>query len=238
MSDRFPESPIPSDSVAGRLRGANADLWRAYTHHDFVRQVADGGLPEACFRHYLVQDYLFLIQFSRAYALAVYKADRLSEMREAANAVNALLHTEMSLHVQYCRSWGLDEADMLAAPESRANMAYTRYVLETGMSGDLLDLLVALAPCACGYGEIGARLIGDPATRLEGNPYRDWIELYGGEDFQAVSRNAVAQIDRVTEQRVGAEPESTPRWDALSRVFRDATRLEADFWQMGLDCAP
>ncbi len=235
MMAAFPESPIPASSVVGQLRAACASDWTAYTQHAFVAQVAAGTLPERNFRHYLVQDYLFLIQFARAYALAVYKADRLAEMREAAAAVTALLQTEMQLHVDYCAKWGLDEQDMIATPESRATLAYTRYVLEAGMAGDLLDLLVALSPCACGYGEIGARMIADPATKLADNPYRAWIELYGGEEFQQVSRNAVTQIDRVAEQRLGSDPAASPRWSGLVAIFRNATRLEADFWQMGLD---
>lgn len=237
MPTQFPESPIASTSVVGQLRAACAADWRAYTQHGFVARVADGSLPEACFRHYLIQDYLFLIHFARAYALAVYKADRLREMREAASAVNALLHTEMPLHVEYCATWGIDEADMLATPEARATLAYTRYVLDRGMSGDLLDLLVALSPCACGYGEIGARLISDPATKLEGNPYRAWIELYGGDDFQQVSMNAARQIDRVASAYLGPDPTASTRWPALVETFQTATRLETDFWQMGLDRA-
>jgi len=230
-------TPIATDSVVDHLKRACAEDWAAYTDHAFVRQLADGSLPRACFQHYLIQDYLFLVQFARAYALATYKAGDLTEMRETAATLDALLNTEMQLHVDYCGQWGLSEGDMRATPESRATMAYTRYVLEAGMAGDLLDLLVALAPCACGYGEIGARLLADPATTLDSNPYRAWIELYGGADFQAVSRKAVAQIDRVAAKRAGPALTRSDRWRELCRLFRDATRLEADFWQMGLDRA-
>lgn len=230
-----PDTPIPDDSVVGRLKHACATDWSAYTGHAFVRALAAGTLPEASFRHYLIQDYLFLIHFARAYALAAYKSDDLDEMREATGAVDALLNTEMKLHVAYCARWGISEAALRATPEARATLAYTRYVLATGGAGDLLDLLVALAPCACGYGEIGARVLADPATRLEGNPYRAWIELYSGADFQDVSRNAVAQLDRVAARQLGPDPTASGRWPALCRTFAEATRLEADFWQMGLD---
>ena len=47
---------------------------------------------------------------------------------------------------------------MEALPEARAPMPYTRYVLEKGLAGDILDLHTALAPCVVGYGEIGAHL--------------------------------------------------------------------------------
>jgi len=52
---------------------------------------------------------------------------------------------------------------MASAPEAMETMAYTRFVLERGLAGDLLDSQVALAPCLVGYGESGERLLVDPA---------------------------------------------------------------------------
>jgi thiaminase len=62
--------------VFDRLRAAAASDWALYVEHEFVRQLQARRLPEAAFRAYLVQDYLFLIQFARAYALAVYKGSQ------------------------------------------------------------------------------------------------------------------------------------------------------------------
>lgn len=214
-----------------RLRAA-APSWQRYVAHPFVAGLQDGSLPEPAFRHYLGQDYLFLIHFARAYALAAYKADTLSDIRDAAAGMSAIVDTEMALHVAYCADWGLDEAEMEALPEASATMAYTRYVLETGNRGDLLDLYVALAPCVIGYGEIGARLAADPATRRDGNPYMPWIDMYAGEDYQPAARAHAATLDRLWLRRAGAQ-----RLDDLTRIFEEATRLEADFWQMGLDAA-
>ena len=81
-----------------RLKTAASAEWRAYTEHPFTNGLADGSLPEAAFRHYLVQDYLFLIEFARAYALAVYKSPGLADMREAAAGLSAILDVEMNLH--------------------------------------------------------------------------------------------------------------------------------------------
>lgn len=214
-----------------RLRAA-APSWQRYVAHPFVEGIRDGTLPDAAFRHYLGQDYLFLIHFARAYALAAYKADRLSDIRDAAAGMSAIVDTEMALHVEYCAGWGLSESEMEALPEASATMAYTRYVLEKGHQGDLLDLYVALAPCVIGYGEIGARLAGDPATAREGNPYASWIGMYAGDEYQPAARAHGETLDRLWERRAGQG-----RLDELARVFEEATRLEADFWQMGLDAA-
>ncbi len=214
-----------------RLRAA-APSWERYVAHPFVDGLRDGTLPDVAFRHYLGQDYLFLIHFARAYALAAYKADTLADIRDAAAGMRAIVDTEMALHVEYCAGWGLTEAEMQALPESSATMAYTRYVLEKGHQGDLLDLYVALAPCVIGYGEIGARLAGDPATDRDGNPYASWIDMYAGDDYQPAARAHAETLDRLWQRRAGKG-----RLDELARVFEEATRLEADFWQMGLDAS-
>ncbi|MCW5700201.1 MAG: thiaminase II [Rhodospirillales bacterium] len=219
-------------TLFAELRHACADEWARYVDHPFVRGLADGTLPESCFRHYLVQDYLFLIHFARAYGLAVFKSDNLNDIRQAAAGLSAIVDQEMQLHVAFCRRWALDEDDMAAAPEADATMAYTRYVLEKGLSGDLLDLQTALAPCIVGYGEIGQRLFDNPATRMEGNPYREWIETYAAEEYQAVAAAHVAHMDSLMVRRGGPG-----RLPSLTTTFRQATRLEASFWDMGL-CPP
>jgi len=219
----------PEGGLFERLRAACLDDWRSYTRHPFVLALADGTLEEASFRHYLVQDYLFLIHFSRAYALAAYKSDDVEDIRAAGRTVVSLADTEMKLHVRYCAGWGIDEAAIRATPEAAANMAYTRYVLERGMAGDVLDLYVALAPCVVGYAEIAAERMADPATRVEGSRYRDWLENYSGADYQAVARAAAHGLDRHFARRAGEA-----RFPALVETFRNATRLEARFWEMGL----
>jgi hydroxymethylpyrimidine/phosphomethylpyrimidine kinase len=72
---------------------------------------------------------------------------------------------ESQLHLDYCSRWGITKEDVLNSPESVFNSAYTRYVLDKGTSGDMLDLKAAMAPCLIGYGEIGLKLFNDPATK-------------------------------------------------------------------------
>jgi len=208
--------------------------WRAYTHHPFVARLADGSLPRSAFLHYLAQDYIFLLHFSRAWALAVVKAGDIGEMRTAAATVDALVNHELQLHIGTCASAGMTEAMLAAPPEATENLAYTRYVIDAGLSGDFLDLMAALAPCVLGYGEIGARL-GREATS---EAYRDWITAYSGEEYQSVCASVGELIDRAATSRLGDDPVASPRWKTVSQRFATATRLEAGFWTMGLRGAP
>jgi len=213
-----------------RLKTDAAEAWRAYTTHAFVRALGDGTLPVEAFRFYLAQDYLFLIQFARAYALAAYKAPTLVEMRQAAAGMNAIFDIELALHVRLVERWGMSEPDLVRTPEAMETIAYSRFVLDAGMRGDLLDLMTGLAPCIIGYGEIGRALAATASGQAAHNPYRDWIAEYAGDAYQQVVGDAEAELDRLA---AGSLTEA--RYPRLLAIFERATRLEADFWQMGLN---
>jgi thiaminase/transcriptional activator TenA len=83
-----------------------------------------------------------------------------------------------------------------------------------------------------GYAEIAAERIADPATRHNGNPYRDWLEMYAGDEYQKLARDAAAALDEQFGRRGGEG-----RLPALAATFTTAVRLEGDFWQMGLAAA-
>ena len=215
--------------IFDRLKTAAAADWASYVDHAFVRQLGDGTLPQAAFRTYLVQDYLFLIQFARAYALATYKCRALADMRAAQAGLAAVLG-EMELHVRLCGRWGLSPQDIEAAPEHQATVAYTRFVLDCGAAGDLLDLHVALAPCVIGYAEIGRNLASANAAGLGEHPYGEWIGEYAGDVYQDVAARARRHLDELA-----ARAMTEQRFVELAALFGKASRLEADFWQMGLD---
>ena len=216
--------------IFGRLKAAAAPAWASYVEHDFVRMMGRGDLPAGAFRTYLVQDYLFLIQFARAYALATYKSRNLADMRAAKAGLSAILDVEMDLHVRLCGRWGLSAADLEAAPEKQATVAYTRFVLDCGMSGDLLDLHVALAPCVVGYAEIGRALAPSGGEALGDHPYREWIGEYAGAAYQDVAAVAKTHLEDLA-----ARSMTEARFGELARLFETASRLEADFWSMALD---
>lgn len=212
-----------------RLKAARPDAWSAYVDHPFVTGLGDGTLPEAAFRTYLVQDWLFLIQFARAYALAVYKGRDLVEMRAAQRGLSAILDVEMDLHVRLCARRGIALSVLETTPEHRATIAYTRFVLDTGLRGDLLDLHVALAPCIVGYAEIAQRLAKIPGALDAANPYGEWIAEYAGDAYGAVAREARAHLGRLA-----ARSMTEARFDDCAAIFAKASLLEADFWSMGL----
>lgn len=221
-------------TLFAELKKAIGTEWTDYTEHEFVRKLGEGTLPLPVFQDYLVQDYHFLVQFARANALAAYKSRNLADIKDATGALQAILH-ETELHRRLTARWGITEEELDSAAEKQTTVAYTRYVLDTGMSGDLLDMHVALSPCSIGYAEIGVALEPQRTRALdagEEHPYGEWIAEYSGTEFQTAARAATERLDTLTAGSVTAE-----RFDSLVEIFRAATRLEAAFWQQALDSA-
>lgn len=224
-------TPAPYGKTFALWREGAGNVWGDYTRHAFVEGLRDGTLPRAAYLHYLVQDYVFLVNFARAWALAVVKAETLEEMRIAAGTVDALVNLEMSLHVTTCAAEGISQPELFAATEEHENLAYTRYVLDAGLQGDLLDLVAALAPCVFGYGEIGLRLKTGAAP---GTPYQGWIDSYASDNYQQVCAGVGRMTDAAVARRIGDTPTASPRWAQVQQRFSKATELEVAFWAMGL----
>ncbi|WP_426222903.1 thiaminase II [Psychrobacter sp. DWR1-2-3] len=205
----------------------NCPTWDDYIQHDFVKQLTAGTLAPDSFRHYLVQDYLYLIHYTRVMALSVYKSDTLAQMRVGQAGINAMLDMEIAMYLDFCRQWNIPLEQVENAPESAVTIAYSRYILDAAMSGSLAELYAAIAPCLMGYGEIG-RCIKDEGF-IDNNPYQPWIDVFSSDEFLSITAQNEAQINTLL---VDASPAQA---DKFQRLFNTAARMEVNFWQQALD---
>jgi thiaminase/transcriptional activator TenA len=63
--------------------------------------------------------------------------------------------------------------------------------------------------------------------------YADWIETYGGDDYQQVCRDVGSLIDNAVLRRLGEQPTKSPRWAVLCKQFclqRQGLRLDFGKW--------
>ncbi|KAJ2852334.1 trifunctional hydroxymethylpyrimidine kinase/phosphomethylpyrimidine kinase/thiaminase [Coemansia brasiliensis] len=211
------------------LKAQTGGLWEQYVQHSFVRQAAAGTLSRQAFIHYLKQDYAFLKHYARATALAAFKSDTLAQVAELVDAMQTCVQ-ESELHVQMCTQWGVSKQEMEDEQESWNNVAYTRYIVDRGMSGDVLELLVAMYPCLLGYGEAALAASADPRSQQADNPFGPWIAAYAGAEFQ----DAVARGRRVIEDLVRQDMVGGQRLRRLAKTFRDTVDLEVRFWDNAL----
>lgn len=205
----------------------NCPTWDDYIQHDFVKQLTAGTLAADSFRHYLVQDYLYLIHYTRVMALSVYKSDTLAQMRVGQAGINAMLDMEIAMYLDFCRQWNIPLEQVENAPESAVTIAYSRYILDAAMSGSLAELYAAIAPCLMGYGEIGKRIKDEGF--IADNPYQSWIDVFSSDEFLSITAQNEAQINTLLADASPAQA------DKFQRLFNTAARMEVNFWQQALD---
>ena len=217
-----------SEGLIGRLRRDCASEWKNFTQHRFIKELAQGILPKENFKNFLIQDYFYLIEYARAEALAIYKSGNLTDMHYSIALLEGLLNVELPLHESYCQEWGISIKDLQAAPKSLELIAYSQFILGKGMQGDLLDLMVTMAPCLVGYGEIGLSLLISSETNWENNPYAPWIKLYGSQEYIQILKDGIGYLEDLA-KRYGDEA----RYPQLQTEFQTAVKLETLFWDAG-----
>ncbi|KAL7420664.1 trifunctional hydroxymethylpyrimidine kinase/phosphomethylpyrimidine kinase/thiaminase [Cryptotrichosporon argae] len=224
-----PPSPQNPHPFVSYLISTCPDLWKSYVRHPFVRALGDGTLPKAKFQRYIIQDYHYLQHYARAHSLGAYKSTTFAEI-QAFNDITGHIVRESSMHVSFCESFGVSLPEILATPESVGCGAYARFIMDAGAQGDVLDLYMAVFSCLIGYGEVGMWLrkqIAAGAAKLDGNPYRKWIEDYSGEDFLAAVDRGIENL----EKRIAADPPSPARLERLVHIWKTCVRLEGEFWE-------
>jgi len=199
-------------------------IWRQNHNHPFVQGMGDGTLEKEKFRFYMIQDYLYLIDYAKLFAIGAMKATDLQTMGKFAALLDSTLNEEMSLHREYAKKFQISEKELEKAQPSPTTLAYTHYMLHVGQSGTLAELVAALLPCMWSYWEIGKELSEKPGA--ENEFYREWIEMYSSEEFGELATWCINLFDSLTEDKSEAELEK------LEEIFLNTTRFEYMFWDM------
>jgi thiaminase/transcriptional activator TenA len=211
--------------------GFTRDLWRSTENiyaeilaHPFLAGLTDGTLPEDRFRHYVLQDALYLRDYARTLSLAGVRSpeeDALVMFNE--HSAGAIL-VERSLHDSFLKDLGIPAEELDRTPMAPTTLAYTSYLLRVASLGDYPEVLGAVLPCYWIYAEVGKALLekGSP------NPmYRKWIDTYGGEEFGALVEAVLDVTDRACEDLNASQREK------VEEAFVTTSRYEWMFWNMG-----
>lgn len=200
-------------------------LQQAILNHPFVTGIGDGTLDVERFKHFIRQDYLYLIDYSRTLALAAARAPTLEAMGRFATLANETLNTEMALHRDYCARFGISEEELEATKPTPTMQAYTNFLVRTAYDGSFGQLACALLPCMWGYCEIGLNLLhqGKPSAQPL---YAEWIDMYSSAEFQGLAVWLRSLVDRLAEEATGEERR------LMEEAYVTSTRYEYAFWEM------
>jgi thiaminase (transcriptional activator TenA) len=211
-------------SFTDRLRELAAPVWEAQLKHPFVAAIGTGTVPDDRWRRWLTQDYLFLVDYCRVFALGAARAPDLPTMARFASLLAATATTEMELHRRFAVQFGLEPADLEAATATPETAAYCDFLLRTAALGDFADLAAAVLPCMWAFAWIGQELARQPPPADE--RCREWIDSYASPEFAELAGWCRALVDRCAE---GGDEFRRGRMEAL---FLESSRHELRFWDM------
>jgi thiaminase/transcriptional activator TenA len=189
-----------------------------------VRGIGEGTLDLDRFRHWVRQDYLFLVEYCRLLALAAARSPDLDTLSRFVDLLHATAHTEMDLHRSYAAELEISLEELEAEPMAPTTRAYTDFLIRTAGTGDFVELVAGLLPCMWGFSEIGQRLAEGPRppdVRLS-----KWIDAYASAEFAELAGWCRDLLDRLA---AGASSRQLVR---VSDAFITSSRYELLFWEM------
>lgn len=212
-------------SVSDRLHAAAAPIWEKCLRHPFVTGIGDGTLDVEKFRFFMLQDYLYLFDYAKVFALGVVKARDPRLMRLFARNVDAVLGGEMNIHRAYMKRLGITEEQVLAVQPALDNLSYTHYMLSVASAGTPMEIIASILACSWSYAEIGKTLAKIPGA-MDHPFYGEWIRGYAGEEYVATNDDLIHLMNEL------AKDASKEQLEHLCDIFVNCSRYELGFWQM------
>jgi len=209
-------------SFTDELAAVGDPVWDATVAHPMVEQLGEGTLDESPFRYWVRQDYVYLVEYARVFALGAANAPDLARMSTFAELLDSTINTEMDLHRAYAADFGISESTLEATEPSPTTQAYTDFLVRVAATGTFGDLVAALLPCMWGFNETAERL--DAAGRPDHEGYSEWIDTYAGAEFSDLTEWCKQLMDDVAEDATEAERER------YRDIFETSARYEYRFW--------
>ncbi|MBN8235351.1 thiaminase II [Halobacillus kuroshimensis] len=208
-----------------RLYESARPIWEAYLDHPFVKGIGDGTLELEKFQFFMRQDYLYLIDYCRVFALGSVKAKSLDTMTMFSELLHSTLSEEMELHRNYAERIGISREELEETKPSATLLAYTSYMLNKANQGSEAEVAACVLACTWSYNVIGLHL----AEQNQGEKhefYGDWIEMYASDEFSELA----SSLKKLINELADGLPEREKAH--LEEIFIHTSKLEYMFWEM------
>ena len=173
-----------------------ARLRQAIDALPFNTELAAGTLSRARFQGYIVQDALYLAQYSRILRSPACAGRTGETLRTFGACALEAVAVEQALHERYLTEFGVDPQQLVDAEPSPDCLGYTSFLLATAYHEPWEVLVAALLPCFWIYWDVGTAMARHAAAD---NPYRAWIDTYADEAFGEAVRTVIGITDEAAD---------------------------------------
>ena len=193
-----------------------------------VDSIEETNLPldKEKFRFYLKQDYLYLIEYAKVFAVGIAKSNSIEIIRFLSDAVHAIFKSEMHIHEAYMQRFGVTAEEVADTMPSLDNRSYTSYMLRVAYEGGIAEILASVLSCALSY-EYIAKVVVSEHPQAGAHPfYGEWVSGYASEAYQKNNQRLVECFEAIT----GELPEK--QLLRCEEIFVTCSHYETAFWEM------
>ncbi|MPZ76806.1 MAG: thiaminase II [Deltaproteobacteria bacterium] len=212
-----------AENFTTQLRRRGERIWRAIEGHSFLRELHAGTLPMHRFTYFILQDYVYLLDFAQVLCQAGAKSPDLETLDLFAHHALGAVEVERSFHASFGKSLGLSREQLDAVIKAPVTQAYIDHLQSVARSGTLGEIVAAVLPCYWIYGEAGRRLYRNRPAKPK--IYRQWIETYASETFWQPVREQIQLMDRLGAAANRGEKK------LMTAHFILSSRYEFMFWE-------
>ena len=209
-----------------RLLEATKELWADYNKHPFVCGIQDGTLDKEKFKYYIIQDFLYLIEYTKVFAIGIAKAKSVEVMQLFSSYVHLLADSEMDIHKGYMGIFEVTQEEIDNTPVALDNLSYTSYMLRVAYEEGEAEILTAILACACSYEVIARNIVNNNPNSINHPFYGNWIKGYSADAYHDENIILCDTLDRLTEHYTKKQLEH------LEDIFVACSRYEMAFWDL------
>lgn len=212
-------------NTVDKLLDATKEIWTAYNEHPFVLGIQNGTLDREKFRYYIIQDYLYLADYAKTFAIGVAKAQSL-EMANLFAKYIAVMNGELDVHNGYLSRLSVTQEEINSMNRSLDNLSYTSYMLRVAYEEGEAEILAAILSCAYSYEIIAKNIVRNNPDSVNDSFYGDWIKGYASDAYAKENVVLLNILNGLTENYTESQIQR------LIDIFVACSRYESAFWEM------
>lgn len=192
-------------------------ILEAIKKQPFIKELINGTLPIDVFEFYINQDSLYLENYKKVLATVGLKCTHSHDIHFYLSSAAGIIEVENHLHQLF-----LKDKQFSKQPSPTCEL-YISYLTKMTTNYSVEEGLAAVLPCFTIYKEVGEYIMENQNYSIA-NPYQNWIDTYGGEEFS----KSVAQAIEITNKYALKTTEEII--DKMNLAFEKSSKLEFMFW--------
>lgn len=202
------------------------DIWQELYNHPFILGLINGDLEVSKFKYYLEEDYIYLWDHVKIFAIGITKTNNKEIIRKFSYLLNNCMENEMAIHRGVMRDFGIDVDEIEKRPSNLTNLSYSNYRISQSLIGGYEEILMVLMACDLGYVNIFRYIDKVNPEAKNHDVYGKFITGYLDPVYLLYVDGTVDEINEI-----GMDMTETTR-DILIDIFKNCLLYELKFWDM------